>query len=160
MRTDPSDNGGLFVGRRPGTAPLRFRSLPQRGSEARQHVDRLLAHGIFLAMVLGSLLCWGPIPIACLWVGSEVTYLTGGVFLGIVLAIVALFVLLFGALVLLRRLDSAWILVRRAAGYDQRSGALGRIFALTAAVCAAVFSFWFIVIHGPGSNITPGGNKP
>lgn len=160
MRSDPSDNGGLFVGRRPGTAPLHFRSLPQRGSDARQRVDRLLANGIFVAMVLGSLLCWGPIPIACLWVGSEVTYLTGGVFLGIVLAIAALFVLLFGALVLLRRLDAAWVLVRRAAGYDQRTGALGRIFAFTAVICAAVFSFWFIVIHGPGSNITPGGNKP
>ena len=25
MRTDPTDNGGLFVGRRPGTAPIRYR---------------------------------------------------------------------------------------------------------------------------------------
>ncbi len=160
MRTDPTDNGGLFVGRRPGTAPIHFRSLPERGSDARQRIDRLLAGAIFAAMAVGSLLCWGPIPIACLWVGSQVTYLTGGVFLGIVLAIAALFVLLFGMLVVLRRLDSAWILVRRAAGYDQRGGALGRIFAVTAVVCAAAFTFWFIVIHGPGSNITPGGNKP
>jgi hypothetical protein len=160
MRTDPTDNGGLFVGRRPGTAPVRFRSLPQRGSQARQRIDRLLANGIFLAMVIGSLLCWGPIPVACLWVGSEVTYLTGGVFLGIVLAIVALFALLFGMLVALRRLDSAWILVRRAAGYDQRGGVLGRIFAVTAAICTAAFAFWFIVIHGPGSSTTPGSNKP
>jgi len=157
MRTDPSDNGGLFVGRRPGTAPIHFRALPKRGSDARQRIDRGLANLLFLCMVVGSLLCWGPIPVACLWVGSEVTYLIGDVFLGIVIAIVALFVLLFGALMLLRRLDNAWILVRRAAGYDQRSGALGRIFAATAAVCAAAFSFWFIVIHGPGSNTTPGG---
>ncbi|HEV3093539.1 MAG TPA: hypothetical protein VGY30_03385 [Solirubrobacteraceae bacterium] len=159
MRTDPSENGGLFVGRRPGTAPIHFRSLPQRGSAARQRIDRMLANAIFAAIVVGSLLCWGPIPVACLWVGSEVTYLTGDVFLGVILAIVALFVLLFGALMLLRRLDSAWILVRRAAGYDQRSGALGRVFAATAAVCAAAFSFWFIVIHGPGSSSMPG-NQP
>jgi hypothetical protein len=159
MRTDPSENGGLFVGRRPGTAPIHFRTLPQRGSAARRQIDRMLANAIFAAIVIGSLLCWGPIPVACLWVGSEVTYLTGDVFLGIVLAIVALFVLLFGALMLLRRLDSAWILVRRAAGYDQRAGALGRVFAATAAVCAAVFSFWFIVIHGPGSSSMPG-NQP
>ena len=156
MRTDPSDNGGLFVGRRPGTAPVRFRALPERGSKKRQRIDRGLANLLFAAMVLGSLLCWGPIPVACLWVGSESTYITGGVFLGIVLAIAALFVLLFGALMILRRLDNAWILVRRAAGYDQRAGVLGRIFAATAAVCAAAFSFWFVVIHGPGSNSTPG----
>jgi hypothetical protein len=159
MRSDPSENGGLFVGRRPGTAPIHFRTLPERGSAARQRIDRALANVIFAAIVVGSLLCWGPIPVACLWVGAEATYLTGDVFLGIVLAIVALFVLLFGALMLLRRLDSAWILVRRAAGYDQRSGALGRVFAATAAVCAAAFSFWFIVIHGPGSSSMPG-NQP
>ena len=28
MRTDPTDTGGLFVGRRPGTAPVRFRGVP------------------------------------------------------------------------------------------------------------------------------------
>jgi cytochrome bd-type quinol oxidase subunit 2 len=88
-----------------------------------------------------------------------VSYLTGSIFFGILMALAALFVLLFGTLMVLRRLDSAWILVRRAAGYDQRAGALGRVFAATAAVCAAAFSFWFVVIHGPGSNSMPG-NKP
>ena len=39
----PTDNGGLFVGRRPGTAPVRFRALPQRGGERRQRVDGSLA---------------------------------------------------------------------------------------------------------------------
>lgn len=160
MRTDPSDNGGLFVGRRPGTAPIHFRSLPQRGSEARQRIDRVFANAIFVGMVFGSLLCWGPIPVACLWIGSQANYLTGDIFLGIVIAMVALFVLLFGTLMILRRMDSAWILVRRAAGYDQRSGALGRVFGATAAVCAAAFSFWFLVIHGPGSSTMPGEGAP
>jgi hypothetical protein len=159
MRSDPSDNGGLFVGRRPGTAPIRFRTLPKRGSDSRQRLDRYLANLLFASIVVGSLLCWGPIPLACLWVGSQVSYLTGSIFFGILMALAALFVLLFGTLMVLRRLDSAWILVRRAAGYDQRSGALGRVFAATAAVCAAAFSFWFVVIHGPGSNSMPG-NKP
>ncbi|HEY8304487.1 MAG TPA: hypothetical protein VIG42_07860 [Solirubrobacteraceae bacterium] len=122
-------------------------------------MDRFLAGLLFAAIVFGSLLCWGPIPVACLWVGSQVSYLTGSIFFGILMALVALFALLFGTLMLLRRLDSAWILVRRAAGYDQRSGALGRVFATTAAVCAAAFSFWFVVIHGPGSSSMPG-NKP
>jgi hypothetical protein len=43
--------------------------------------------------------------------------------------------------------------VRRAAGHDQRTGALGRTFAITAVVCALSFTFWFLVIHGPGANI-------
>jgi hypothetical protein len=156
MRTDPSDTGGLFVGRRPGTAPTRFRALPQRGSEVRQRVDGSFAGVLLAAMAALSLLCWGPIPIACLWIGSQVDYLSGSVGLGILVAFLALFPLLFGTLSLLRRIDQAWILVRRAAGHDQRAGALGRIFATTAAVCALVFAFWFLVIHGPGSSIVSG----
>jgi uncharacterized membrane protein len=156
MRTDPSDTGGLFVGRRPGTAPVRFRKLPERGSEFRQRFDGSLAGFIVGGMVFLSLLCWGPIPLACLWLGSEANYLTGSVGLGILIAFIALFVLLFGALVILRRLDQAWILVRRAAGHDQRTGVLGRIFGITAAVCAIVFTIWFVVIHGPGSSMFSG----
>jgi hypothetical protein len=159
MRTDPTDNGGLFVGRRPGTAPVRFRGLPTRGSERRQRMDGSLA-GILLAAIAAlCILCWGPIPLACLWIGSQVNYLTGSVSLGILVAFIGLFALLFGTLSLLRRLDQAWILVRRAAGHDQRTGVLGRVFAITAIVCAAVFLFWFVVIHGPGSSTFSGGGR-
>src|SRR6202035_924273 len=152
MRSDPSDNGGLFVGRRPRTAPIHFRALPQRGSTARQRIDNNLARLLRAMMVFGSLLCWRPIPLACLWIAAQMNYLTGSVSFGVLIAVVGLFVLLFGTLMILRRLDNAWILVRRAAGHDQRTGALPRVFGITAAICAAVFSFWFLVIHGPGSS--------
>lgn len=157
MRSDPSDNGGLFVGRRPGTAPVRFRKLPERGSEKRQRIDGSIANAMVVAMVILSLLCWGPIPLACLWVGSQIDYLSGSIGIGILVSFVALFVLLFGSLALLKRLDQAWILVRRAAGHDQRSGIMGRIFGTTAVICGLGFAFWFVVIHGPGS-ITQSGN--
>lgn len=156
MRTDPSDNGGLFATRRPGTAPVHFHGAPQRGSAMRQRVDKHMAELLFAAIVLLSLLCWGPIPIACLWVGAQVNYLASSVSLGILLAFVSLFVFLFGALRIMRALDDMWILVRRAAGYDQRSGVVGRIFAVTAAICASAFMVWFIFIHGPGSSFISG----
>jgi hypothetical protein len=159
MRSDPSETGGLFVGRRPGTAPTRFRALPERGSELRQRVDSSMA-GALLAAIAGlSLLCWGPIPLACLWLGSQADYLTGSVSCGILVAFIGLFALLFGSLALLRRLDNAWILVRRAAGHDQRAGALGRVFAATAVACAAIFAFWFLIIHGPGSSVFSGSGR-
>ncbi len=156
MRSDPSDNGGLFVGRRPGTAPVRFRKLPERAGDLRRRVDGSFAGMLLAAITFISLLCWGPIPVACLWLGSEADYLSGSVGLGILVAFAGLFVLLFGALSLLRRLDNTWILVRRAAGHDQRTGVLGRIFAVTAAVCGIIFAIWFIVIHGPGSSTFSG----
>jgi hypothetical protein len=154
MRSDPSENGGLFVGRRPGTAPVRFRALPKHGSALRQHLDGSLAGILLGAMIALSLLCWGPIPLGCLWIGSQVDYLSGSVSFGILASFVGLFVFLFGALAILRRLDQAWILVRRAAGHDQRIGALGRVFAITAVICALIFTFWFVVIHGPGAEFS------
>ncbi|HEX3909174.1 MAG TPA: hypothetical protein VHW67_00555 [Solirubrobacteraceae bacterium] len=160
MRSDPSDNGGLFVGRRPGTAPVRFRALPKRGSDKRKHIDGSLANTILVGMVVLSLLCWGPIPLACLWIGSEVDYLTNSVGIGILVAFVALFPLLFGTLALLKRMDHAWVLVRRAAGHDQRGGILGRVFGATAIVCATAFVIWLVIIHGPGSSTISGNGNP
>jgi len=159
MRTDPSESGGLFVGRRPGTAPLHFRTLPKRGSALRRRVDGSLAGILLAAITFFCLLCWGPIPLACLWLGSQANYLSGSVGVGILVAFAGLFGLLFGTLAILRRLDQAWILVRRAAGHDQHAGALGRVFAITAIVGALAFTFWFLVIHGPGSSfVTHGGS--
>jgi hypothetical protein len=158
MRSDPTDNGGLFVGRRPGTAPVHYRDNPERGGELRQRVDGSLAGTLLAGMIFVSLLCWGPIPIACLWVGSQANYITGSVGAGILIAFAALFGLLFGALALLKRMDNAWILVRRAAGHDQRNGCMGKIFGTTAVICGLVFAFWFVVIHGPGSSIVSGGS--
>jgi predicted secreted protein len=158
MRTDPTETGGLFVGRRPGTAPVHFRGAPERGSEKRQRVDGSFAGLLLAAMIFLSVMCWGPIPLACLWLGSEADYLTGSVGVGILVAFAALFALLFGTLALLKRIDNAWVLVRRAAGHDQRSGILGRVFAVTAAICAVVFAVWFLVIHGPGSSNISGGS--
>jgi hypothetical protein len=156
MRTDPTDNGGLFVGRRPGTAPVRYRTLPERKGELRERADASLANLILAGIVGLSILCWGPIPLACLWIGSEIDYLSGSVSLGILAAFVGLFVLLFGALSLLKRLDHSWVLVRRAAGFDQRGGILPRVFGITAGICAIAFVLWFVVIHGPGSNTISG----
>jgi predicted secreted protein len=155
--SDPSNNGGLFVGRRPGTAPVRFRALPRRGSDLRQRFDGSLAGLLLGAIIALSLLCWGPIPLACLWIGSQVNYLSGSVSLGILVSFAGLFALLFGTLSILRRLDETWILVRRAAGHDQRTGIMGRVFATTAIACAAVFLLWFLVIHGPGTSLVSKG---
>ena len=155
MRTDPTDTGGLFVGRRPGTAPVRYRALPERGTAVRQRVDALLAHALLVLMVLINLLFWGPIPALALWVASQVQYLTNSVGFGILVGFALLLALLFGGLAVMKRIDGAWILVRRAAGIDQRGGALGRVFAVTAVLGAILFASWLLLIHGPGSSFVP-----
>jgi hypothetical protein len=148
-RNDPTDTGGLFIGRRPGTAPLHYRTPPEQGSERRRRVDSGLA-GLLLALeTLVCLTLWGPQPTAWLWVGSQVDYHADSVMLGILVAFVGLIATLMITLGLAARMDRAWRLLRRAAGHDQREGMLARIFAVTAVVAGGAFLFWFVILQGP-----------
>ena len=154
-RNDPTDTGGLFIGRRPGTAPLRYRATPVSAGTTRRTTDRVLAAGL---LVIETLLCvslFGPQPIGWLWVGSQVNYETHSVSLGIVSAFAGMLATLMITLGLARRVDHAWRLVRRAAGYEQKGGALERIFVLSAGIAAIGFAFWFLIIAGPGPSLAP-----
>ena len=153
MRTDPTDTGGLFLRRRPGTAPVQYRSLPERGSARRQRLDAGVAAGLLALMMFVNLLLWGPIPIAWLWVAGQIDYQTSSITAALVVAFAGLLATLLGALMIGKRLDHAWILARRAAGYDQRTGVMPRVFAVAAVIGAGLFALWFVVIHGPGPNL-------
>jgi hypothetical protein len=154
-RNDPTDTGGLFIGRRPGTAPVRYRTPPERGGSGRRRADAILAAGVLLLEALVVLSAWGPQPIAWMWVGSQVDYATGSVFLGITTAFAGLIGSLILTLAVATRLDHLWRLLRRAAGHDQRDGVLGRLFMITAIIAAAAFTVWFLLLEGPGSSIAP-----
>lgn len=156
-RNDPTDTGGLFIGRRPGTAPLRLRPRPEGSvvSRARRRFDATLAATILLCEIVLCVSLWGPQPAAGLWVGSQVDYLTGSVVAGILSAFVLIMLTLVLTLVVLKRLDHVWKLARRSAGHEQKHGMLERVFVVTAVLAASAFLLWFLVIAGPGSMIVP-----
>jgi hypothetical protein len=152
---DPTDTGGLFIGRRPGTAPVRYRGTPVTAGGARRTVDWLLSALLLLVEGILCLSLWGPQPIAWMWVGSQIDYATGSLFMGIVAAFFGLVATLFITVALARRVDHAWKLVRRAAGYEQKNGALEKIFIITAGIAVVGFTFWFLIIAGPGPQLAP-----
>ena len=152
---DPTDTGGLFVGRRPGTAPLRYRGTPTQAGTRRRTADRALAGALIALQVVLCVSLWGPQPLAWLWVGSQVDYLAGSVTAGLCAAFAGMMVTLFLTLAVAKRVDHAWRLVRRAAGYAQRDGALNRIFVVTLIIAGSAFLFWFFVIVGPGPSLAP-----
>lgn len=154
-RNDPTDTGGLFIGRRPGTAPLRYRSDPVPASRRRRRADGFLATCVLLVETIGCLSLWGPQPLAWLWVGSQVDYHSSSVSFGIAVAFAGMIATLMGTLVVATRLDALWKLMRRAAGHEQREGMLVRIFAFTAIVAAVAFGFWFLIIQGPAPSLAP-----
>jgi hypothetical protein len=155
VRTDPTDTGGLFVGRRPGTAPTRYRTPPERGTARRQRLDGLVAFAVLALMIVLNLLFWGPIPALALWVASQVQYQTDSVSLGLLVGFAFMLAVLFGGLAVIKQLDRFWILVRRAAGHDQRQGVIGRVFATTAVIGGAGFTMWLLFIGGLGSTLAP-----
>lgn len=148
MRTDPSDTGGLFITRRPGTRPVRYRTPPRVASDRRRKLDRVVAAVLLGLMVLVNLSFWGPLPVACLWVGGRLQHLTGNVGVGLIASFGTLIGLLLLGLSVLKRLDYAWILVRRAAGYDQRQGVIGRIFMICCAIGVPIFVVWLLGFSG------------
>ncbi|MDT4939962.1 MAG: hypothetical protein QOH13_439 [Thermoleophilaceae bacterium] len=154
---DPTDTGGLFVGRRPGTRPIRYRDQPVTGSAKRRRADDWLARLILVVEVLLCLTLWGPQPIAWLWVGGHVQGATGSVEPAIMVAFVGMLGTLFFTLMIVKRLDYAWRIVRRAAGHPQTEGAVERVFVISAGIAVVLFTFWFLVIAGPGPQIAPTG---
>jgi hypothetical protein len=75
--------------------------------------------------------------------------------LGILLGFCFLLAALFLGLALLKRLDRAWIVIRRAAGIDQRGGVLARVFGATAVIGAIGFTAWLLLIGGLGPTLAP-----
>jgi hypothetical protein len=154
-RNDPTDTGGLFIGRRPGTAPLHYRGTPETGGERRRRTDGILAGLVLAVETVICLTLWGPQPVAWLWVGSQVDYRTDSVSLGIAVAFAGMITTLMLTLAVAGRLDRVWRLLRRAAGHDQREGALPRIFAISALVAGGAFLLWFFILHGPAPSFAP-----
>ena len=152
---DPTDTGGLFIGRRPGTGPIHYRTPPERAGERRRRADASLAAAVLVAEALVVLSAFGPQPLGWLWVGSQVDYRTDSVFLGITIAFAGLLASVIVTLVVATRLDHVWRLLRRAAGHDQREGALGRIFMAVAIVAAIAFTVWLVLIEGPAPSVAP-----
>jgi hypothetical protein len=154
-RNDPSDTGGLFIGRRPGTAPVHYRGTPEPLGEGRRRTDAVLAALVLALETLVCLSLWGPQPVAWLWIGSQVDYHADSVSLGIAVAFAGMIGTLMLTLGVAARLDRVWRLVRRAAGHDQREGMLSRIFAVTAVIAGSAFLFWFVILEGPAPSLAP-----
>src|SRR3954470_24613551 len=150
---DPTDTGGLFIGRRPGTRPARVAVGTQPAEGRRRTVDKAFAAFLLFIETLLCVSVWGPQPLFWLWFGSQVNYWTESVEAGITSAFIGMLLPLFITLSLARRVDPACKLVRRAAGYKQERGALERIFVVALIIAATGFWFWFLIWNGPGSSI-------
>ena len=143
-RNDPTDTGGLFVGRRPGTAPLRYRDAPVVAGGPRRGPHAVVAAFLLVVETLLCLTSW--VLSRSAGCGSARRWTTPRIrsSLGILSAFAGMLATLMITLALAMRLDHAWKLVRRAAGHEQKRGALERIFVISAGIAA-------VALHRSGS---------
>jgi hypothetical protein len=153
---DPTETGGLFIGRRPGTAPLRYRAKPATGSAVRRRFDAMLAGAILVVEAVLLSTIWGPQPAGWLWIGSHVFHATDSVTFGILVAFVGMLTTIFSTIAIAMRLDRIWKLVRRACGHEQKKGALEPMVVTSMVIAGCAFLLWFLIIHGPGNLIGKG----
>ncbi|HEX2071882.1 MAG TPA: hypothetical protein VHF90_09580 [Thermoleophilaceae bacterium] len=154
-RNDPTESGGLFVRRSSEVRGVRYRHAPERRGGARQTADRGVAFGLLALETLLCLSLFGPQPYFWFWFGSQVQHWTDSVSAGIATIMAGTLTSLMTTVAIAKRVDNGWKLVRRAAGYEQERGALEVIFAITVAIAVVIFTFWFLIIEGPGPSIAP-----
>jgi hypothetical protein len=158
-KNDPTETGGLFIGRRPGTAPLYYRGKPATVGATRRRTDAVFAAGMLAVEALLLATLWGPQPAAWLWVGSHIFHSTGSVTFGIVVAFLGMLLTIFSTIAIAMRLDHAWKLVRRASGHEQEKGALERIVVVSMVIAGTAFFVWFLssapTTSAPRRSLTP-----
>jgi hypothetical protein len=114
----------------------------------------VLAGAILVVETLLLTTLWGPQPAGWLWVGAQVFHSTGSVSFGILVAFLGMLLTILVTIRLAMVLDRTWKIVRRASGHEQQEGILERIFVVSMVVAGIAFFVWFLVIHGPGPDLS------
>ena len=146
---DPTDTGGLFVGRRPGTAPLRYRGRPATGSARRRRADTALAAAILVLETLVLLTLWGPQPLGWLWVGSQVQGATDSLGLALLAMALGVAASIAALLRVLGWLNLQHIHARERRGLDTYGNVtLEGVMVTSAALALVSFCIWFFLFSG------------
>ncbi len=85
--------------------------------------------------------------------GSQLDYQTDSVEVGLAAAFAGMVLTLMGTLAVAKRLDHAWKLASRAAGHEQKEGAIEWIFIVSIAVGARRVLHLALRDRGPGSQL-------
>lgn len=123
--------------------------------------QRALSYGASAAltvviMVGASLLLWVGVPVAWLWIGSQIQGSTENLGLAILVMMVGAILSIVGLALLLGQLSRANEHLREARGQGpSETPLLEIVLVVTATIALIGFVLWFFVIAGPGPQIAP-----
>jgi len=108
-------------------------------------------------MMLGAgLVLWIGVPVAWLYIGSQVQGSTGSIGTALAVMMVGVVVSIVAIVPLLGWLNRKHLELREARGLDTHGAtALEAVMTVSVAIAVIAFSIWFFVIAGPGPSLAP-----
>jgi hypothetical protein len=108
---------------------------------------------LLVAQTLANLALWVPLPLAVLWVASQVDYHSGSLALGVAAGFALLLVGVRVGVALVHWIDSAWL--DAASTLAWRDDALSYIAGSCAVIGGGGFGFWLMFVGGIQSSMFP-----
>ena len=112
---------------------------------------------ILLAMMLGAgLVLWIGVPVAWLYIGSQIQGSTGSVGTAIGVMMIGVVVSVIAFVPLLAWLNRKHLDLREARGLPTHGAtALEVVMTVSVFVAVVAFGIWFFIIEGPGPSLAP-----
>jgi heme/copper-type cytochrome/quinol oxidase subunit 2 len=111
---------------------------------------------LLLIMLGGGLLLWVGVPVAWLYVGSQVQGKTNSLGAALAVMFVGVLASIFVIVPTLGWLNGKHIELREARGLESHGNtALEAVMTISAVVAVVAFGIWFFLIEGPGPSLAP-----
>jgi hypothetical protein len=108
---------------------------------------------LLVAQALANFALWVPLPLAVLWIASQIDYRSGSLAIGVAAGFAVLLVGVRVGVAVVQRIDAAWLAA--ADTLQWRDNALGYIAGSCAVVGGGGFGFWLMFVGGLQSSIFP-----
>ena len=116
------------------------------------------ASGLILVLIMlgAGLVLWIGVPVAWLYIGSQVQGSTNSVGTAIFVMMVGVVASILAIVPVLAWLNRKHIELREARGLETHgSTALEAVMTISVFIAVIAFSFWFFIIQGPGPSLAP-----
>ena len=112
------------------------------------------AAALLVAQALANLALWVPLPLAVLWIASQIDYHSGSLMLGVVAGFAVLLVGVKIGVAVVQRIDAAWM-ASTPSTLEWRDNALSYIAGSCAVIGGGGFGFWLMFVGGLQSSMFP-----